>query len=1017
MGFTTTAAFVVLSCGALGAPPDGGDDDYRFIVGLCEQGLYDMAAKEAADFLREHRGHERVRHARYRLATSLFELGRRGEAREHFERLSGADDFEFAGEVAFRLGQIELDAERWAAAAEAFERALASSSDYLRWPALQWAGDAYFGLERYDAAEERYAAVLGSSAEGAREWRAEAARGLAWCAFRTERWDACIERAERGREETRARGGRAEALAELDFLVGEAELEAGRPERALDALARVGTGPFVAAALRARGFALAELDRHAAAADVFAELVRLDERGPFAAEAALWVGVSGFEAGEYERARAALEHECVPPTAEALLWRARAELASGDPTRAVATVGRAERQADAAGRRAELAAVHGEALVALDRADEAARAFERAGDDYGAHAAAIAWLTADRPDEAIRVARAHLSRRGPDGAYRRRLELALGEALFVSQRFDEARAVFAGLLDPERAIPADLAARALSRSGWCHYESGRLDDASAAFATLSREHPSAPEADEALYMWGRAECDAGRSEAAASVWERYLDDPGRDIHRVDCLLGLSEVEEGPEREARLSEVVRLADDERAARALFELAESRAARGERERAEADYRRLLAEHADSPRAPAARYGLAWAHFEAERWALAIGELEQVLAADVAPDLRRAALELTVWCQRAQGRPEAAFGAFRDLTQLCTDERRIFEAGHATAQVFAEAGRADFAAALYDELVRGLDDAPWRAAARVERAYLALDDGDRALADEQVREALASVPDHPGALEAAFFVAEAHYDAGADERAIDGYRRAAASADAPAAEEARYKLGFTLLRAGRPAEAAVEFERLADDHPRSELRGESLFLAGEAHVRAGAFEAGARRLQQALDEYPRHATRPKALFRLGLASGELGRWAECERALTELARGAPDFEHRAEAELWRGRALAAQGNARAARAAWNRVLELDRGVLAARARLAIGRAERAAGDGEAALSEFLKVALLFAHEDEVAEALWLAGCTLAEGGDAEQAAEQFEKLVDEHPETAWAQRARERLSGGSF
>lgn len=1010
MGFTTTVALVAL----VSSPLDRGDDDYQFIVGLCEQGLHEMAAQEAADFLREHRGHARTEHARYRLATSLFELGRTADARPHLERLFGFDDFEFAAEVAFRLGQCELERERFDAAQSAFERTIESGRDYLTWPATQLLGDAHFGAQRWVEAERAYAAVLAAEAEEARAWQAEAARGSAWCAFRTERWDETIAKAGAAKRRVEA-----DVVPELDFLIGEAELEAGRPRRAITALERVTSGEFATAALRSRGFAHAELAEHEAAARAFGSLLEREPEGSFAAEAALMVGVSWLEAGRPELAREAYAQARLPETAEAELWRARVELANDAAAAALEALDRATRRPGGAGLQADIAALRGEALIALDRGADAARAFETAGDDYGAHAAAIAWLEAGRPDEAVRVARAHLRGRSgapADGPYLQRLELALGEALFRSGRYDEARPTFEALLDPARGCGEDVVARALSRLGWCHYESGRPDAAVAPFERLVRELPRTPEADEGTYMWGRAACDAGHPDVAAEVWRGYLRDGSRALHRADCLLGLAEVETGTKREERLEAVVELVDDERAASALYDLGESRAAREDPRAAARAYRRLIEQHPDSVRVPAARYGLAWLAFEQERVAEAIAELDALLASSVAPDLRLAALELKVWCERAEGRPEAAFGAFQELTTLCADERRIFEAGHATAQVFVDAEREDFAVALYDELIRGLDDERWTGSARVERAYLALEADDRETADRLVRRALEGAPDHAGAREAAFFVGEAHFAAGDDERAIAAYRLAARDGG-PAAEQAAYKLGFCLLRAERPAEAAGAFDALVERFPESELAGEGLFLCGEAHYRAGAFDAAALVLRRVVDEHPRHATRPKALFRLGLACGELGAWRDCDRALAELAQRAPDFPQIAEAEHWRGRARLELGDERGARSAWDRVVDLDRGVWAARARLSLGKLFRSAGQLDAALSEFLKVALLFAHEDEVAEALWLAGCTLADDGDDERAAEQLRKLVRDHPRTSWAEQARERLAGGSF
>ena len=53
-------------------------------------------------------------------------------------------------------------------------------------------------------------------------------------------------------------------------------------------------------------------------------------------------------------------------------------------------------------------------------------------------------------------------------------------------------------------------------------------------------------------------------------------------------------------------------------------------------------------------------------------------------------------------------------------------------------------------------------------------------------------------------------------------------------------------------------------------------------------------------------------------------------------------------------------------------------DGGVLSARARIEVGKLDMASGATDDALSEFVKVAVLYAHDEEVAEALVLAGMT---------------------------------------
>jgi TolA-binding protein len=256
----------------------------------------------------------------------------------------------------------------------------------------------------------------------------------------------------------------------------------------------------------------------------------------------------------------------------------------------------------------------------------------------------------------------------------------------------------------------------------------------------------------------------------------------------------------------------------------------------------------------------------------------------------------------------------------------------------------------------------------------------------------------------------VGEAHLAAGDTARALVRFE-AAAAVPQPRAPEALYRLGFAQLAAGQPGEAESALATLLERHPGSELADEARFLLGECAFRARRFEEAARLFQDARRD-ARGELLAKALFRGGLAQGELGRWSECEAALSELARSFPEFPNLAEGELWRGRALAAQQKGRAARAAFERTLALDQGELAALARLGLGALLESEGRLDDALSEYLKVALLYAHEDAVAEALFSAGRVLEAQRDGAKAAARYRELVEQHPRSRFVAEARERL-----
>jgi TolA-binding protein len=104
--------------------------------------------------------------------------------------------------------------------------------------------------------------------------------------------------------------------------------------------------------------------------------------------------------------------------------------------------------------------------------------------------------------------------------------------------------------------------------------------------------------------------------------------------------------------------------------------------------------------------------------------------------------------------------------------------------------------------------------------------------------------------------------------------------------------------------------------------------------------------------------------------------------------------------------------RGDARAARATFERLVARDKTVIAARARIELGKLAADAGDHEQALADFLKVALLYANDDEVAEASFLAGQSLEALGQNDRALERYRDVVAKQPRSPFARRAEQRV-----
>lgn len=340
------------------------------------------------------------------------------------------------------------------------------------------------------------------------------------------------------------------------------------------------------------------------------------------------------------------------------------------------------------------------------------------------------------------------------------------------------------------------------------------------------------------------------------------------------------------------------------------------------------------------------------------------------------------------------------------------RASEAALAPGGAQAPAGSrgATEAVALLGELAALVGDARAREELLLEGAWIALEAGDLTAAQELAGAILAADSASAGGLELLYFAGHAREQRGEQREAASLYGQAAAPGS-PLAAEAHYKQGFAWLALSEHELAAQSFRALCASHAGHELEGEARYLAGEALYRAGDAAAAVEELKAFRARHPRHQVLPRALFRLGLAYAQLERHAEAAGVLEELGRKAPDFEARAEAELWRGRALLRTGDERGGRRALDNVLARDRGQLADRARIELGRLELAAERADEALSHLLKVALLSAHADEVAEAGFLAGRCLELQGEIDQALARYEALLREHPGSPFADPARER------
>lgn len=987
------------------AQGEGPDERYGFLVGLCEEREWELAAREARSFLEAFPRHAKAELARYRLATALFELGQREPARDLYAELERNERFEFRAECAFRRGQCELALGRAPQAASAFERVLALRAAYLAPAATFFLAEARFAQGDFAAAEQGYERTLAT--EGGSEYEREARYGLCWCAFRLEHHDVAVRRI----GEWLQRYPNHESAAELHYLAGEAHLAAGRASEALAQFERVRSGPFELRALRGAAFAAAELGDLEGATRRFARLVEREPNGPFAEEARLQRGALLLRGGKAKEAVAALTP--LANSVEGATWLARAQLAAGDANAALATVARASRLQLEPNQLDALAILRGDALTALGRAADAAEAYSQARSDYALHAAAIAAFNSNALDRAEPLAR-RLLEEFPQSPYAAPMHMVCGEAALARGEHATARREFAAV-DVEGA-EAGQRARARLRGAWSALLAKEAKAAAQLAAALVREYPKSNEAKEARFVLGRASDELGDGAAAITAWTNYLDAEPKGAWAAEALAGLARLD--LENAASWSE--RLAnehgDSDAAFGALLALADREAREGRKEAAARRYAQLLERWPEHALAPRARYALAWSQFDAGKAQEAAATLAPLAQAELEPELETAVAELALWSATRAGDLQASLEAYAKLQNSSTNPRKLLDACRAVAALLKEAQRAAEAKPLFEDLLRrARGERGIQTEALVESAWLAIDAKDADEAEALARTAAKLAPDTSAkaqAAEACFFAGELRFAQPDLERARALYELALPSASAKVVPQALYKLGFVHLRGERLDDAAVCFKKVADEHASHELAGEARFLAADCRFRQRRFAECAELLATFAKDLPRHASVPHALFELGVSLGELGRWKECEATLVELARRGANPANALEADLWRARAVVARGDERGARAALERVAATDKGRVGALARLELGKLDAKAGRHEDALASFLKIALLFEGGELVAEASFLAAGELEALERPDKARARYSDLVARHPDSPFAVRAKQRL-----
>lgn len=1018
---------VLVSCALLAtaATAQREAETFHVAIGLYRRGLHDEAAKQFRRFLRERPRHALAAEAWYRLGACCLEVDRPDEAIGAFERALGpGKDRRFRAECQYRLGKTLQSRGRHAAASKALQSLVeeVEQGHYLRVPALYADGECRRELGQKKEALTCFLEAAAGDPDKSGKYGMPARYYAGFLLMELERYE---EAAETFGNAARLYPGNA-ASAECLYLAGEALYRGGSYGDAGASYQRaIGAGgPFADDARLGLAWCKVKSGEIDAAISAFQDVAARHPESELVPQAELEAGRLLYRRERFDAAREQLDRllqrEVVPAEIRvaALELKGLACLDGGDAGTAAGTFRRAleagpegETRARLAYNLAEALAEQGEwqsSLEAYAATEEATEDASLAGDAlYGA---SVALHRLGRHEDSIARAK-RLVDHHPNHRLVGIARFAIGENYFALRDYRAADGFYA-------QVPEDHEMRRKSafKRAWCAYLGGSHDLAGRRFEALTEGEDEI--AGESLSMAALAWLQAGEDAKALAAADRYRARyrNGPHLARTERVAAQVLQRRGDFKGASSRIAAAAAAEqsgERAAEDRLQWAEMLFQQGEYAAARERYLEL-ADRQDGVGARAVR-GLAWCAFEIGNDEECITLVERALQHPAGAGARPSMLELLSSVHHRGKRWEEAEAAAVAFLNDHPKHPRAAEMRYALGVAQARAGKLRRARQTFESVGDG------KGLQRPDRLFYELAWVCRGLEDEAAMlrwfaRVASDSKDVDLAGEANLHLGKA---ALAKKQREEG-RRILAKVKGKHEPQALYRIGFSFLEEQRPEEASPYFEAIVQMGPeRTGLVDEALFLAGESRYLAGDPAGAVKRFRQLLARAPDHERAQRARLRLGESEFALNRPEHAVTTLEEFLRrgeSATDAD-KAAACLWLGRARLARREHDRAEAAFQKVTDLSDGPLAAEAQFRLGESRHDRGDLDGAVDAFLRLAILYGHEEWVQRGLLEAGRCYVELEQPKKARKFLSELIERYPESASAKEARvslKRLSG---
>jgi len=439
---------------------------------------------------------------------------------------------------------------------------------------------------------------------------------------------------------------------------------------------------------------------------------------------------------------------------------------------------------------------------------------------------------------------------GPtDSQWVQRAWFERGQLDLKDKHDDEAADAFGRVLASN--APPEVAAPAAYQLGWAHFEAKQYPQAASTWKELAAKYPKDKLAADADFQQGVALRQAGQLKDASDVLQEYASahPDGQYVIKARQLAAacLKEMGKNDQAEKMLASLAGQATGAGADSVLYDLAWSQRDAKETADAEATYRRLIQEHADSKLLPAARSELAELLYNDKRYDESAKLLEQVVN-DKSADAKIIAIAnyRLGWCYEQLKKPDLAAATFAAYTEKAAGNDEML------ASALVQEGLSYAADSKYDKAEQSFAQMLSRFPAQKDAPVAMLKLGE-VQAEQNKYDAsqhtyeqfLQKYPGGEFAYRAQFGVGWAmenqkHYD-----EARAAYQKAIGSTNGQTAARAQFQIGETFLAEGKfePAVRALLAVESVYNYPQWSAR--ALFEAGRAFEQL-------KRLDEARKEY---------------------------------------------------------------------------------------------------------------------------------------------------------------------